>query len=332
MKNRSFRLLRVILAVIIIAASAPLTALAVEEISSVSLTVHAPSEGAHPGYEVKISRGQHYYRAYYNEDAWIDGVSWYDLSTFSYIEDPEDYTFEPGHRYQIFVKLVPEEGYVFSSSVTVRVNNQSGAVTGKWAESEIMATRVFDQLPGIEIPTVSVTLDAPAVGASPDYDPEFPDGAQYYNDSLNAGNLHNSIIWRDLTAGQSMNPGHSKFEAGHGYKVDVYLTARFEHEFTEDTAALVNGEEAECSIESNGELKVSCSFPALPVVLTRGDVNLDGKVDAADLTVLARHVSNISLLTDPQALLNADVTGGDGISASDLTKLARFVAHIEDGL
>ena len=77
---------------------------------------------------------------------------------------------------------------------------------------------------------------------------------------------------------------------------------------------------------------MSYSFPALPVILTRGDVNLDGRVDAADLTVLARHVSNISLLTDPQALANADVTGGDGISASDLTKLARFVARIVDEL
>ena len=73
---------------------------------------------------------------------------------------------------------------------------------------------------------------------------------------------------------------------------------------------------------------MSYSFPALTVILNRGDVNLDGKVDAADLTVLARHVAGISFLTDPQALSNADVTGEGGISGSDLTRLARFVAKI----
>ncbi|MBQ4371799.1 MAG: dockerin type I repeat-containing protein [Firmicutes bacterium] len=81
----------------------------------------------------------------------------------------------------------------------------------------------------------------------------------------------------------------------------------------------------------DGQLVIRESFPPLADV-SRGDVNLDGKVDAADLTVLARHVAGISFLTDPQALSNADVTGEGGISASDLTKLARFVAHIEDEL
>ena len=59
-----------------------------------------------------------------------------------------------------------------------------------------------------------------------------------------------------------------------------------------------------------------------------GDVNLDGSVDAADLTALARHVSNISQLTDPEALANANVNGDSDISAADLTRLARYVAKI----
>ncbi len=64
----------------------------------------------------------------------------------------------------------------------------------------------------------------------------------------------------------------------------------------------------------------------------RGDVDLSGTVDAADLTVLARHVSNISQLSDPQAIANADVTDDELISAADLTKLARYVAKIIDEL
>lgn len=59
-----------------------------------------------------------------------------------------------------------------------------------------------------------------------------------------------------------------------------------------------------------------------------GDVNTDGVVTAADLTLLARHVAKIEVITDPVALLNADVTGDGSVSAEDLTKLARYIAKI----
>jgi len=59
-----------------------------------------------------------------------------------------------------------------------------------------------------------------------------------------------------------------------------------------------------------------------------GDVNLDGVVDAADLTALARHVGGIEKLTGSKALLNADTDGADGVGAPDLTLLARFVGGI----
>lgn len=58
-----------------------------------------------------------------------------------------------------------------------------------------------------------------------------------------------------------------------------------------------------------------------------GDVDLDGDVDANDLTLLARHVGGIELL-EGQALSNADVNGDGAIDANDLTKHARFVGGI----
>lgn len=58
-----------------------------------------------------------------------------------------------------------------------------------------------------------------------------------------------------------------------------------------------------------------------------GDLDLDGDVDAADLTLLARHVAKIELLSNV-ALLNADVNGDWDVDAEDLTLHARFVAKI----
>ena len=64
----------------------------------------------------------------------------------------------------------------------------------------------------------------------------------------------------------------------------------------------------------------------------KGDVDLDGKVEASDLTTLCRHVAKIEYVTDEVALHNADVTGDGVLAADDLTMLARYVAKIIDSL
>jgi len=61
----------------------------------------------------------------------------------------------------------------------------------------------------------------------------------------------------------------------------------------------------------------------------KGDINGDSKVDAADVTALARHVGQIETVTDAQLLKNADVTANSSVDADDLTKLARFVGQID---
>ena len=65
----------------------------------------------------------------------------------------------------------------------------------------------------------------------------------------------------------------------------------------------------------------------LPYLL--GDIDLDGDIDASDLTLLARHSAKIELITDLGALTTADINQDGEVTASDLTKLARHIAKIE---
>lgn len=60
-----------------------------------------------------------------------------------------------------------------------------------------------------------------------------------------------------------------------------------------------------------------------------GDTNLDGNVDSEDLTILARHVAGIELVT-ATAFVNADVNGDGEVDAEDLTLHARYIAGIID--
>lgn len=65
-----------------------------------------------------------------------------------------------------------------------------------------------------------------------------------------------------------------------------------------------------------------------PATGLKGDVNLDGKVDALDLAIMARVVPGIDSLTDAQSKINADVNEDGKIDAIDLAKFARFVPGI----
>ncbi|MBO4677480.1 MAG: hypothetical protein J5633_08040, partial [Oscillospiraceae bacterium] len=110
---------------------------------------------------------------------------------------------------------------------------------------------VFALLPAVsapalaatEISSVSITLDAPAVGARPDYTAAFPSGAHYYSDAYDMNYFRNDIRWEDVTDGTIyMDPDSDVFRAGHIYRVWVYLTAEEGYEFSDEATAMLNAE------------------------------------------------------------------------------------------
>jgi len=96
------------------------------------------------------------------------------------------------------------------------------------------------------------------------------------------------------------------------HEIEVY----FDESLTEEEKRVYIGEDTE-------DLPQDIFLPK------PGDVTGDNEISADDLTVLARHVGAIEVLTDADVLALADVNGDKTVNADDLTKLARIVGKIE---
>ena len=64
-----------------------------------------------------------------------------------------------------------------------------------------------------------------------------------------------------------------------------------------------------------------------PDSILKGDVNLDGKIDVTDLSVLSLTLADKKELS-PQAKINADVTGDSNVNLADLATLRQFLSKI----
>ncbi len=112
------------------------------------------------------------------------------------------------------------------------------------------------------IPSATITIDAPVIGAQPDYTAEFPEGAHYYSDAYNVDNMRNDIGWMDLTEDTVMDPDSDVFQAGHQYAVYVYLTAQDGYKLADSTIATVTGQVAQVGM-FGGQIEVIYVFPTL---------------------------------------------------------------------
>ena len=70
----------------------------------------------------------------------------------------------------------------------------------------------------------------------------------------------------------------------------------------------------------------------MPTAYEVGDANCDGKLSAADITRIARHLAEISVEEDPYIISLFDTDKSGAVNAADATHLARYLARIIDKL
>ena len=272
MKRTRKKALSLLLALAMLLTLLPATAQAATSISSVTVTLDAPAIGASPDYTAVFPSGAHYYSDPYSDDVFRNDIGWRDLTANADV-DPESGVFQAGHLYQVTVYLTAQDGYSFSDSTAATMNGQPAGV--RMASAQLWVTYTFPALPG-PISSVSVTLDAPAIGAPPDYTAVFPGSAHYYSADHDDENSRNDIFWYDVTAGAFLDPASGVFQTGHQYRVTVYLQAQDGYSFSDSTAAAVNGETADETYYAVGnQFMLRYTFPALSGSISSVSVTLD---------------------------------------------------------
>ncbi len=264
---------------------------ATDIISNISITLDAPVVGNKPDYTASIPSGMSCY---------VGSVVWFDL-TANREMDPDSDKFKVGHQYRVFVNLNTKDGSLFdgTGSINGKKIDGFGVFGADW--------RFFYTFPALEgtatdlIDSVSVTIDAPVVGAKPYYTAVFPAGAKFYSDSYNSGYFRNYIRWYDHTIGTSVDPDSGVFEAGHQYSVLLILTASDGLCFSPNVTGTVNDQIVDSenvSISSSGLLHIAYVFPKLEGIVNIDSVSisLDNPIVGAspDYTATLRSVVHYS--------------------------------------
>ena len=249
-------------------------ALATNQITSVAIEgITAPATGAFPSY-VAITKGPGYGLKDRNDTYYKNGICWSILDS-SDLPVSDGTKFEGGQKYQITMYLTAEEGYEFSTNakgglnVTATVNTKAAAVVGG-SKNEIVITYYFPEATAdAKITAASVTgIDAPAIGASPDYTAAIADG-RYQLEGSTSAREKNGITWINNKTGNAMTVGASKFEAGVSYTVVVGLTAADGYAFVTDSKGVpsitgtINQKTAKVSGQNGYIAYLSYTFPAL---------------------------------------------------------------------
>lgn len=250
-------------------------------IESVSITLDAPVVGCNPDYTAVFPLGANYYSSNVSTEYYRNNICWFELASPENIYLKPTDVFEDGKIYGVIVWLTPKTGFKFANNTKVTLNGKTDLVVSEYGKGEIKVTYTPKQ----EIESVSITLDAPVIGAKPDYTAVFPEGVNYYSNEYNKYDLRNDIRWEDDTAAVNVNPDSGTFKAGHQYSILIYLTAKDGYAFSSSTTASLNGNNVKCELSSQGQLKIEYTFPKLDGeetdIISSVDIKLDAPVVGA---------------------------------------------------
>ena len=102
------------------------------------------------------------------------------------------------------------------------------------------------------IDTLSIYIDAPVDGRTPDYSPELPSNAGCNLENYTSSIYKDGVFWNDDTDNiQFVVDSGRTFKTDHSYTVQIRLTAANGYEFADTCAVYLNGNRVEITIFNN---------------------------------------------------------------------------------
>lgn len=193
-----------------------------------------PSLGDAPDYDVKpkysgyglfTPEGTEY-------DTYIkNGIAWYDSTEGKFLIPDQD-VFEEDRVYDVYLFLYAEDGKVFDDNVNIICGFASvkfGELEGYNSDCYIVATAknfyTVDDQKDVPITSVSLRVDPPAVGETPDYTVEQlgeSAGTYFIGMPYSKTGFYSGVAWYDVTDGKYMAKT-DVFVANHEYQVKIAL-------------------------------------------------------------------------------------------------------------
>ena len=191
-----------------------------------------PVPGQKPDYTVSVPAGAHYTVGHVE---WREKDESADLDPI-FIND----TFKSNKRYTVRICLNADSGYEFADTETATgsINGKTARASSYGNSSVAWVERTYTC--SFKITSVSVTLDEPFPGQTPDRTASVPAGANYYEDQVlypewyhyDNGDWHDELGYNE------------PFESGNTYLVRIYLYPDPGYEFGDDgenVTAAING-------------------------------------------------------------------------------------------
>ena len=217
-----------------------------EEITEVYAEVAVPALGAHPDFNnPAVPSGADYSASIWN---WYVGDTWDEVVGIN-----EQYIFEAGQTYWVWVQFWPADGYCMSDDTVAYINDMQVIPESYYASDGTYAGIMPFTIPEIEITEVYAdNITVPADGDTPDFnDPTVPAGAHYSADIFE---------WDEGDVWNSASPMNENdvFEAGKTYWVWVEFWPDDGYTFGDNTAAYINGSQADPNSYYGGEGENGC--------------------------------------------------------------------------
>ncbi len=275
-KENTRRLLSLTLVLIMCLSLLPtIHAKAATVINETSLTISVPAEGEDPDYLPELPAGAHYETSNSSNTITYRGVIWFDITDgiITSLRVGLD-RFEVGHKYRVWIYLMPDSGYEFTSQTTCTINGKSASCELVGELGELRVSIDFPVVTGT-VYNVQLAIEAPVTGKSPDYYPYLENDGGYYSAPYDEGYFQNDVIWTDLTSEDFMTVGEDVFQEGHTYQVSIYLTPKEYYAFAESVYVVVNGDNIDSyEVWNTGQLRITYTFPQLTVYIRTADIEI----------------------------------------------------------